>query len=470
MTRRRALVWAATSTRLVVGAGIAAAIVIVVGVGVAAPWPTHEQAPAAVRVTPTPADTVLACAGPLLSLGRDATQAGGLTAAASAAVVSASDGSDLASAPLDASPAVSGSEGAPALIAPPDGDRRSDAAAGASAAVEAEDLRGFSAAACRPPLIESWLVGGATTTGSADLVLLANPSDVAATVDLTLYGATGFTTPPGGAGLRVDAHSQRIVPLAGLGIGEEAPIVRVTASGAPVAATLQSSITRTLLPGGVDQTGAIVAAEPALVIPGVQVLQSAVDAASSGSTTQLRVVSPGSPSTLTVTILDAEGTEVLRQEAPLEADLPTGVDLPGLPVGQYTVLVAAESPVAAAVWQTTGLGEGSDFAWYTPAPEIGVPTLVAVPAGPAPVLVLAGNASGGTASVTLEPVSGAGTAVDATVTAGGASVVPVVAGTVYRLTSDEPVRAAVSYAAAGALGTFPVWPADAAAAELTVHP
>lgn len=469
MSRRSALAWAATSTRLLVGAGLAAGIVLVVGVGVAAPWPTHEQQPAAVSVTPTPADTVLACTGPLVALGRDATQAGGLTAAAPSALVSASDGADLVSAAAAASPQVAGSDGPTVLTAAPDGDRRSDAAGAGSASVAADDLRGFSASACRPPLIESWLVAGATTTGSADLVLLSNPSDVAATVDLTLYGATGLTAPAGGAGLRVDAHSQRIVPLAGLGVGEEAPIVRVTASGAPVVAALQSSITRTLLPGGVDQTGAIVAAETSQIIPGVRVLQSAVDASSSGSTTQLRVLSPSVANTVTVTILDASGDEVRRQQAPLEPDLPTGVDLPGLAPGEYAVRVEADAPVTAALWQTTGLGEGSDFAWYTPAPEIAVPTLVAVPAGPAPTLMLTG-AGGDAASVSLEPVRGAGDAVEVTVAASGATVVPLTAGSVYRLTSDQPVHAAVTYADAGALGGFPVWPADAAAAALVVHP
>jgi hypothetical protein len=468
MTRRRALVWAATSTRLVVGAALAAGIVLVVGVGVAAPWPTHSQEAASLSVTPTPADTVLACSGPLLALGRDAAQAGGLTAVAGSGIVSASDGAALDESSLAASPAVAASDGALALVAPPEGDRRSDAAAAAGASIEADDLRGYAASACRPPLIESWLVGGSTTTGAADLVLLANPSDVAATVQLTLYGATGLTAPPGGANLRVDAHSQRIVPLAALGVGEEAPIVRVTASGAPVAASLQSNITRTLLPGGVEQTGAIVAAETTQIMPGVQVLQGAVDARESGATTVVRLVSPGTATTVTVTVADDEGVEVLRQEAPLEADLPTEIDLAGLAVGRYTVTASAGAPVAAAVWQTTGLGAGADFAWYTPAPLVAVPTLVAVPSGPSPVLFLVG--AGAAADVTLEPVQGTGDPIEARVSAEGVTVVDAVAGTVYRLETDTPVRASVSYADATSLGGFPVWAADAAAAPLTVHP
>lgn len=468
MTRRKALVWAATSTRLVVGAGLAAGVVLAVGLGVAAPWPAHETDPVSLSATPTPADTVLACTGPLLALGRDAADAAGLTAAAPSGTISGSDGTPLESVPLTVSPTVTG-DGAPAaLVAAPDGDRRSDAVAATSATVEADDLRGFTASACRQPLIESWLVGGSTTTGAADLVVLSNPSDVAATVQLTLYGPTGASTPAGGSGLRVDPRGQRIIPLASLGIGEEAPIVRVTATGAPVTAALQSVITRTLLPGGVEQTGAIVSAETTQVIPGVQVPQSAVDVAANGATTVLRIVAPGADTTVAVTVADERGTEVLTQSVPLTADRPTEIELSGLGVGRYTVTTASASPVTAAVWQTTGFGEAADFAWYTPAPVLSGDTLISVPGGPAPTISLVG--AGADASVTLEPVRGPGEAITSTVAADGVSVVSATAGTVYRLQSDGPVRASVSYAGAGQLGGFPVWPADAAAAALTVYP
>lgn len=468
MTRRKALVWAATSTRLVVGTALAAGVVLAVGVGVAAPWPEHETQPVSLSATPTPADTVLACTGPLLALGRDAADAAGLTAAAASGSVSGSDGAPLESVPLAVTPAVTAGDATAALVAAPDGDRRSDAVAATSASVEAEDLRGFTASACRQPLIESWLVGGSTTTGAADLVVLSNPSDVAATVQLTLYGPTGASTPAGGTGLRVDPRSQRVVPLASLGVGEEAPIVRVTASGAPVTAALQSVITRTLLPGGVEQTGAIVSAETTQVIPGVQVPQSAVDVAASGATTIVRVVAPGADTTVAVTVADERGTEVLKESVPLTADLPTEIELSGLGVGRYTVTTTASSPVTAAVWQTTGFGEASDFAWYTPAPVLTGDTLVAVPDGPSPAVFLVGGAAD--ASVTLQPVQGPGDAIDSSVTAGGVSVVAATPGTVYRLETDAPVRASVSYAADGQLGGFPVWPADAVAAALTVYP
>ena len=54
-------------------------------------------------------------------------------------------------------------------------------------------------------------------------------------------------------------------------MGEETPVVRVSAVGAPIHASLQASIIRTLTPGGVDQVGPVPQAEERTVITGVSV-------------------------------------------------------------------------------------------------------------------------------------------------------------------------------------------------------
>ena len=464
---RRSIAWAATSTRLVVGAAVSVGLVLVTGVAVAAPWPGREAQPVSVGVTPPPSDTVLACTGALLAAGRNVDRAADLTVAAAQTVVSGSASSPIAPEALAAQPAFG--DAGQALVAAPDGDKPSDAAAAGSAAVNADDLRGFAASACRPPLVESWLVAGATTTGAADLVVLANPGDVPATVQLTFYGVKGASVPASGRDLVVAAHTQRVVPLAGLATGEGAPVVRVTSSGAPVTAALQSSLSRVLLTGGVDQTGATAASATSVVVPGVAVPQSAVDAAATGATTIARLLSPGVDARATVTVTASDGTDAFRQDVPLVADEPVEVDLSGLAAGVYTVRLQSPTPVVGAVWQTTGFGENADFAWHSAAPDVSDDTLVAVPSGPSPTLsVTTGAAS---ATVTLDPVSGAPAApVTATVTAGRTASLALVGGAVYRLRADAPVNAAVTYSGDGALAAFPVWPADAASAALTVYP
>lgn len=463
MSERRFVRVAATSARVIAGAAVATAAVVGTVVGIAAPWPQYSATPVRVQATPAPGDTLLACDGPLLALGRSADSASSLSAAAAQQVVSGPAGSNATTTALTGATADSSGD-AEALRASPRDRAQTPLAAAGSATAAASDLIGFAASACRPPLAESWLVGGASTTGSNDLVVLANPGDVPATVQLSVYGAQGVSTPASGQNLVVPAGGRRVVPLAGLLLGEESPVVRVVSSGAPVHASLQATLTRLLLPGGADQVAPLAQADTRLVMPGVQVL--ATGAGQAG--TVLRLLSPGSDATATVTLVpnDPAVTAPAPTDIPLNAGLPTSLNLSGLAVGAYTVDVTATAPIVGATWSTTGFGEGSDFAWYVPAPEISAASTIAVAAGVGANLVIAGAESDTT--VTLTPSDG-GAPVTTTVAAGASVAVPVAAG-VYRLESGSPVRAAVSYAGTGALASYPLWPADAAASALTILP
>ncbi|MDQ1083281.1 MULTISPECIES: DUF5719 family protein [Microbacterium] len=463
MSDRRLVRYAATSARLVAGAAVAAAAVVGTVAAIAAPWPQYTAEPVRLQTTPAPSDTVLACDGPLLALGRSADSASGLSAAAASDIVSGP--ADAAASTGSLSGATGSSDGdAPVLSAAPRDGAPTAIAAATSATAASDDLVGFAASACRPPLAESWLVGGASTTGANDLIELANPGSVPATVQLSVYGAQGVATPPSGQNIVVPAGERRIVPLAGLLLGEESPVVRVVSSGAPVHAALQASLTRVLLPGGVEQVAPTAQADTRLVMPGVQVIETAAGQAG----TLLRLLAPGADTTATVTLVpvDAVGTAPAPVEIALTAGLPTSLDLSGIAAGAYTVEATAGAPIVGATWSTTGFGEGADFAWYAASPEIVEPSLVAVAPGAGATVVLAGGAT--EAAVTLTPVEG-GTPVSATVAAGMSVSVPVGDG-VYRLETTGPVRAAVTYAGASALASYPLWPADAAAAAVTVLP
>ncbi|WP_295831774.1 DUF5719 family protein [uncultured Microbacterium sp.] len=463
MSERRLVRVAATSARVVAGAAVATAAVLGTVVAIAAPWPQYSSNPVRVQVTPTPGDTLLACDGPLLALGRSADSASSLSSAAGQQVVSGPADSDASSTALTGATSDASGDAEALRAAPRDGAPSPLAAAG-SATAAASDLIGFAASACRPPLAESWLVGGATTTGANDLVVLANPGAVPATVQLSVYGAKGVSDPPSGQNLVVPAGGRRVVPLAGLLLGEESPVVRVVSSGAPVHASLQAQLTRLLLPGGVDQVAPLAQADTRLVMPGVQVL--ATDASQAG--TVLRLLSPGSDASATVTLVpnDPSVSAPAPTDIPLTAGLPTSVNLSGAAAGAYTVDVTATAPVVGATWSTTGFGEGSDFAWYVPAPAISTPSAIAVAPGVGANLVIAGGDTD--TAVTLTPADG-GAAITTTVAAGASVAVPVAAGD-YRLETAAPVRAAVTYAGTGALASYPLWPADAAASALTILP
>ncbi|MGN6219793.1 MAG: DUF5719 family protein [Microbacterium sp.] len=468
MSDRRVFRWATTSARLLVGTAVSIVAVVAVVTAVSLPWPTLLREPVRIAATPAPAASIITCDGALLSIGRDSEDASSLALAARQTVLAGVQ--DGAAAPQEQklrNDAVG--EGPLSYTAPPEAGAAVDVAAAGAATARADDLAGFAASACRPPLLESWLVGGSGATGAADLVLLSNPGTVAATVQLTVYGVGGPQTPPGGADLVVAPGTQRVVPLAGIALGEAAPVVRVSAVGAPVHASLQASITRTLTPGGVDQVGPIAAPETRQVIAGVAVTRSPGEDGSAGAT-MLRMLSPSVATTARVTVTAAGRTDPARaaQDVTLEPGQPLELELDGLPAGSYTVTVEAQSPVVAAVWQTTGVGEGDDFAWYTPSPEVTASTLFVTPGGPVPTLTVA-NPGSEPAEVSVA-AQGGGFQVDLSVPAGGSTTVRLSPRTVYVIDPEDAVRAALSFTADGALAGIPVWPADIAAQRIIVYP
>lgn len=472
MSDRRVFRWATTSARLLAGTVVSAVAVVAVVTAITVPWPTLTQQPVSVSAMPAPAASVVACDGGLLSIGRDVTDVDSIAVVTPQNLTSGvtAGSAEPAEQVLEIED-IAGGRGPAVFTAQPEGRQRVDVAAAGSATVTADDLAGFAASACRPPLLESWLVGGSAETGAADLVLLSNPGVVPATVQLTVFGAQGPQDPPGGANLVVAPGTQRIVPLAGLVIGEASPVVRVSAAGAPVHASLQASITRTLTPGGVDQVGAVAQPETEQTITGIAVTQTPGAEGASDAATLLRLLAPSADATATITVTPVGRADpaIEPETVPLVAGTPVEVDLGGLAVGAYTVDVTADSPVVAAVWQATGFEEGDDFAWYTPSPPVSVPSLFAAPSGPPPALTLV-NAGDEPANVSITSEDGS-YRLEVAVPAHGSMTARLSPRTVYELDPGEgEVRAGLSLTGDGALAGVPVWPADAAAPEIVVYP
>lgn len=456
-------------TRLIAGAVIAAAVAAA-GVGIAlVPAPEIARAPIAVTAAPPAAASLATCSGPLLAAGRESAAASLVDAAALRVVAGASDATEPASAPL-ASADVDGGSGPISVTADAVAGVRTDVAAAGSAEIDAVDLRGFAASACTRAAMESWLVGGSGAVGAADLVILANPGTVPARVTLTVYGAEGATTPAAGADVRIPAGTQRVIPLAALALGESAPVVHVTATEAPVRASLQTSITRVLLPGGVDQVGATAVPAPLLEVPGVVIAEAPGASDASDVPAILRLLSPASGARATVTVWGANGQVGDAQTVDLAAGVPLELSLTGLAVGTYAVRAASDVAIAGAVWSTTGVAEGSDFAWFTAAEELTAPALTAIAAGPSPTLSVT-SAADTDQIVQLIGNAGTGQVQEITIPAGRTATVPVEAGQVYRIVpTGAGIRAAVAYARAGQLAGYTVSAGDVAAASIEVFP
>ncbi|GAB3280272.1 DUF5719 family protein [Microbacterium lacusdiani] len=453
------------AARVVVGAAVAVGSVIAVTAAAALPWPEVATEPRALEVAPRPAETVLACDGPVLALGRVPEDAAALSVAAPADVTAGDDAGGQPRSDALGQPGVAGEAGALRLVQAPTGREPVSVAAATSATLGDEDLAGFTASACRPAQMESWIVGGDTETGTTGILLIANPGDVNATVQVTSYGVMGPVTPPGADAIPVPARTQLALPVAGFAGDEQSPVLRITATGAPVRASLQSSLVRTLDPGGVDSQPSV---RPALVqvIPGLTVTGDVAE--TEGASTIVRLLSEGD-TPATITVRDQDGEQAIEpQHVDLAAGAPVEVELDGLDEGDYTVTVAADAPAVAAVWQTTGFGAGADFAWHTPSPAITESTLVAVPRGDDAALHLA-NPSDEDVTVSVAGVGDEPKEFD--VPAGGAAKIGVRGDRLYTVDpAGASLHAAVGFAGESALASVGVWPDAAHPRPVTVYP
>ncbi|WP_144877233.1 DUF5719 family protein [Microbacterium sp. 1.5R] len=459
MSGTRAFRVATTSARVITGALVAAACVAGTVLAVSAPLPTISHEPAQADVTPLPGDTVLVCNGDFRAIGRDPMNSSEMVSAAAPRFTSGGTAGTPSSTPITAEDLVGAGE-VRRLVGEVQ-DRTAPLIAGSESFTLAEDdLYGFAAAPCRPAGSESWLVGGSVETGAKDVIVLTNPGAVPSTVSLSVFGTTRGST-----SVIVPAGSQSALPLSSIASGSEIPVVKVTATGAPVRAVLQSSLTRTLDPAGADLQDAVAAPQRHPVIPGVQVLQAPADGSEMAV---LRLMSPEVETEAVVTMREVgESTPATSLPVTLAADQPTEISLASVPVGEYVVDIEAESPVLAGVREQDGSGPQTDFAWLLPAPEFDDDVVVAIPDGPAPRLVFANDED---QDAVVEVGVPGGETSSVTVPAGSSVSIDVDPRTVYALAPSGPVHASVRMTAAGALAGWPVWPEAGAQQTITVYP
>lgn len=460
MTGSRAVRVVANGARLVTGVAVAAACAIGVVAAVHAPWPDVRTEPAQVAVTPLPGDSLLVCNGDLRAIGRNPSAPLEMRSAATPRSTVGGTSGEPAVADVAVPDLVDGGT-VRTLTGEVDGRTAPLIGGAESVTITAEDLAGYAALPCGQPRLESWLVGGSVSTGAQDIVILTNAAAVPTTVTLSVYGSLRSART-----VIVPAATQVALPLASIAAGNEAPVLQVTADGAPVRAVLQSSRVQVLDAAGIDLQDSVAGAQQELVIPGVRAFETEGDDA---DVSVLRLLSPGSDARATVTVRsDATGQTAAEFMAPLVADQPLEVSLGDLAPGVYTVSIEADAPVVGAARQQDGAGRGSDFAWVTPAPGLDTDVVVAVPPGPAPELRIA-NAGGTEATVTVEDLGG-GQPQEVVVPAGGSAAVEVAAGRTYRLGMTATVHAAVALTAPGELAVMPVLAASAAEQPITVYP
>jgi Family of unknown function (DUF5719) len=230
------------------------------------------------------------------------------------------------------------------------------------------DLRGLSSAACQAPTGDTWLVGGAGTTGRRARVILTNPSPNAVTVDLDVFGTKGQVAAAAGRGIVVGAQRRVVVLLAAIAPHEKAPVIHVEVSGGLVSATLSDGLLDGTTPGGSDDVVGTTAGRH-LVIPGVL-------ASGTPGSTILRIASTGAAAKVQLRVLTADGPA----EAPVRGGVVSvrahrakNVDLSKLAAGNDAIELTANAAVVAGVQlqrSPTSAGVKGDLAWTSAQPAI----------------------------------------------------------------------------------------------------
>jgi len=461
-----------------VGLAVAAATIAAASL---LPLPTVSAEVASERIIPVPTAQQLVCPGAALRLsdesGAGATQA---SAIGRPVVLSGVSSGTLETDPIASSDAATGgTSAAPTIVSTPPGESetgdRVTLSGAQSQQVSEGDLQGLTASSCAVASSDAWLTGGATTVGRTTLLVLTNPSEVPATVDLELFDETGEVLAPGTRGIVVPPSGQRVLSLAGFKPDMLAPVVHVTSTGGQVSAILQQSIVRGLAAGGVDLVDSAPLSSD-IVIPGVLFTDvGAAQALRSGGEAYLDVVNalrlfaPGTDEVeLTVGLIPEDGAQTGSTfDVTLDAGTVTEVSFEQVPTGTYTVQISATAPVAAGVRATSAVGATTDFAWYSPAPQLQDRAQFSVAAGPSPVLHLS-DSSGTESVVEIAQLDGATTAV--TVPAGGSLVVPLTAETSYLLTGFGTLYGAVTLSDGAQLARYSVQPLGATSDPIVVYP
>lgn len=471
------------SGRVILGFVILAIVAAVVAAATLVRLPGVHASPVSTIVHPVATPEQLVCPGGLLRLGTtsgaDATTA---SAIGSPQVSSGAVPDGVLPQAFASSDANTGdTSAAPLLLTTPPvavGSPPAQLSGAQSQSVSTGDFSGLASSACLPASGSTWLVGGATQTGRTTLLLLANPTDVAASVDVQVYGESGQVSASGMDGIAVKAGSQRVLSIAGFAPGIQSPVVHVTSSGGQVVASLEQSTVRGLDPGGVDFVSGQNLPAATVVIPGVVVTATAAISGDLGQTdyqdlqTALRLFAPsGKSTTVTITVLDESGTVTgSPTTAKVGAGVVTDLPLDTLSDGKYTILVTAKIPVVASVRVSTvgsaAVNDTSDFAWVTAAPLLTANTLVAV-APDMDAIIHLDNPTSADETVRLRSLDGR--TLTATVEANSATSVAVVAGTSYELEGFTGLYASVSGTTDGGVTSYPVVPAAPAVGPLRVY-
>lgn len=328
-----------------------------------------------------------------------------------------------------------------------------------------KNIKGLLAAPCLRAQSEFWLVGGSTMTGRESLLILNNPTQVDATVDLEIFTENGSSHSAGLSGIAVAAHKTTVVPLASFVLRSQSLVVHATSRGGSITALIQQKSVRGTRASGADYVVPAPVAGKFNVLPGILVRGSKDAAKFRKSSDQysdvqqlLRVFVPGTvDANLTLQVLGSDkktfGTVLSVKAA---AGKVTDFEIKGLKDGDYFAYLDADVPVQSSIRLVRARATTDryvDFAWVNSAEAFQTPRYVAIPkAGISKLSIV--NPSNKTTVISIK--IGAAT-VKRTIAAGSDAVIRATPGmSIGIYPSDSPVYANLVIDVDGRVAVLPV--------------
>jgi hypothetical protein len=206
--------------------------------------------------------------------------------------------------------------------------------------------RGLASTACAPAASQFWFVGGGSVAGRQTRVVLVNPDDNAAVVDVLIYGTAGLLDAPGGRGLVVPPGSRLVVRLDALTPGEKSTAFHVIARTGRIGAAIDDQQMLGLKSVGADWIAPAAPPARTVYVPGV--LPGA-------GARVLSVVAPGDQDAVVkIGIISSIGTfaPVERDEVKVPAGTVISVDMSSVTGEQpVTLELTSDQPIVAGMRQ-----------------------------------------------------------------------------------------------------------------------
>ncbi len=337
--------------------------------------------------------------------------------------------------------------------------------------VRTASVQGLTATSCVEPSHEQWLVGGGTALGLSSTVVLGNPFDVPATVQLSIFDTAGPVTSTTSAGVLVPAGAQRIVSVNGYAPGRDQLVLRVDSTGAAVTAALGVSQTVDIRSFSVDSVTRQLAPATSLVVPGIsnaQPSEAGIDGDADDFPVVVRLLAPGNVSgKAEVRGLLASGEAVSLGTVDVVGDRVAELKVAKWDARIQAIAVDADVPVVAGVLGSADAPPAHDNGWFSPAPALPVDTEVAVSVVPGGELVLA-NTGTQDANITLRSDDGLNKETKVKLAAGTATKVD--SREQLWLSTDVPISAGVRVVKGANIAGYPVLPPQPRSTLLTVYP